>query len=345
MKHLVAAAVLVAAFFLPAPAVADNFGDQLKAGTFILHAENDKFGGGTDEFYTNGVQATWVSPVLEKWEDAHVHVLIEDLAKSFPLINDERKHSISLGIGHTIFTPVDTATTLPQPDDRPYAGWLYGSLGMHAKNNTTLDVFEVTLGIVGPSALGEAVQNNFHNMIGVDRAHGWDNQLHDEPGLMLTWQRSWRLFPDEDPARKGGWGFDAVPHLGATLGNVKTYANAGGEVRFGYNLPADFGTSFIGPADGVNAPLENLKDSRAGIHVFAGAEGKAVARDIFLDGNTWEDSPSVAKRTFVGDLYFGASYRPWSNFSVTYTQVLRSKEFYGQSHPHVFGSLTLTFNF
>lgn len=345
MRAAITAFMAVFLLSLPSAALADGFAENLRAGTFVLHTENDKFGGGTDEFYTNGVQATWVSPVLESWEDADVHASIEMLAGSLPLINDERRHSISFGVGHTIFTPVDTQTTKPQPDDRPYAGWLYGTLGLHAKNSRQLDVFELTLGIVGPSAMGEQVQNDFHRLIGVDEANGWEHQLHDEPGILLTWERNWRLFPDKDPARTGGWGFDATPHFGATLGNVKTYVNAGGEVRFGYNLPADFGTSFIGPADGVNAPIEGLEDSRPGFHVFGGLEGKAVARDIFLDGNTWRDSPSVAKRTLVGDAYFGLSVRPSSHFAVTYTQVVRTKEFYGQTHPHVFGSLSLSFNF
>jgi lipid A 3-O-deacylase len=34
--------------------------------------------------------------------------------------------------------------------------------------------------------------------------------------------------------------------------------------------------------------------------LFASFEGRAVARNIFLDGNTFTDSHSIDKKTFVG---------------------------------------------
>jgi len=44
-----------------------------------------------------------------------------------------------------------------------------------------------------------------------------------------------------------------------------------------------------------------------GGYVFAGVEGRAVARDIFLDGNTFQKSPSVDKEPLVGELAVGAA--------------------------------------
>ena len=46
----------------------------------------------------------------------------------------------------------------------------------------------------GPAALGEEVQNNFHRLINGDRVNGWNNQLRNEPGLTLTYERRWRPF-------------------------------------------------------------------------------------------------------------------------------------------------------
>jgi len=40
------------------------------------------------------------------------------------------------------------------------------------------------------------------------------------------------------------------------------------------------------------------------MYLFAFVDGRAVGRDIFLDGNTFTDSHSVTRKTFVGDLSF-----------------------------------------
>ncbi|MEO1581804.1 MAG: lipid A-modifier LpxR family protein [Pseudomonadota bacterium] len=55
-----------------------------------------------------------------------------------------------------------------------------------------MDRFSLTLGIVGPSAGGEWVQNEVHSLIDVNEAQGWDNQLDDELGLVLAYDWQWR---------------------------------------------------------------------------------------------------------------------------------------------------------
>jgi lipid A 3-O-deacylase len=69
-----------------------------------------------------------------------------------------------------------------------------------------------------------------------------------------------------------------------------------------------------------------------------------VARNIFLDGNSFKDSASVDKKPVVGDLYFGASLA-YERVRLTYAYVIRSKEFDGQDAPDKFASLTMTIKF
>ena len=341
-----------------APAAAQDMlaRNSRDSSTFITTIENDKFLGGTDEEYSNGVKFTWVSPDLTPGRDEPgrpqwVRSLLESLdpwLSAFPgLYDTSRQRSVALSLGQSIYTPRDVYSSNPPDNQRPYAGWLYTSLALHSKNERELDTLELTLGIVGPSAMGEEVQNNFHNAIGSARSEGWDYQLHDEPGAMLTWQRNWRFMAVDLPS---GWGLDVIPHAGVTVGNVATYANAGGEVRFGLNLPADFGTALIGPGSGVSAPVavnsERLQASRWwGAHVFAGTDGRAVARDIFLDGNTWEQSRHVNKEPLVADLMAGLAVT-LGDFSVTYTQAYRTQEYEGQpGGGHVFGSVALSYSY
>ena len=56
----------------------------------------------------------------------------------------------------------------------------------------SLDHLQLLLGVVGRGALGEEVQNGFHDLLnGVISQHqaaGWGSQLSNEPGGVLTYE-------------------------------------------------------------------------------------------------------------------------------------------------------------
>lgn len=317
------------------------------ASTLILTEENDFFAG-TDEQYTNGMKLTWISGDLKKYaEDERLPGFVLPYLRALPFVNEPgQQYNVALSLGQNMYVPRNTQTEAPQPDDRPYAGWSYLSLALHAKTATQLDSFETSIGVVGPSALAGQTQNNYHTLMGFKRVEGWRNQIHDEPGLMLSWQRTLRA-QRIDLGRDVAW--DVLPHARVTVGNVQTHAAAGFETRLGYLLPWDFGTSLIQPGGGVSAPADpddpRLRaDTAFGLHLFAGAEGRAVARNIFLDGNTWEHSPHVPKKPLVADLMAGIGV-VLGQAKLTYTHVYRTEEFDGQKGPQMFGSVSLSVTF
>src|SRR5262249_28731406 len=73
-----------------------------------------------------------------------------------------------------------------------------------------------------------------------------------------------------------------------------------------------------------------------------GIEGRAIARNIFLDGNTFRDSPSVSREAFVADYNLGLALigGPFV-FRMSYTE--RTREFETQQGNDKFASLTLSF--
>jgi lipid A 3-O-deacylase len=77
--------------------------------------------------------------------------------------------------------------------------------------------------------------------------------------------------------------FDVIPHFGGSLGNVFTYAAAGFTVRLGSDLDQDFG-----PRIRPSLPGGGYFRAQKGFnwYLFAGLEGRAGLRNIFLDGNT-----------------------------------------------------------
>lgn len=303
------------------------------AGTLNLSIENDVLGG-TDRYYTNGLQIAWRSP------SADLPAPLAWLNRQLDFLQGPGELRWGLAFGQSIYTPEDTERRNPDPTDRPYAGYLYGALSLSRVTATSLSVLEIQAGIVGPSAGGKFVQNGFHSLIGDAPARGWDYQLSDEPVAALILERKWRVPLAGDQSL----GLELLPSVSGSVGNLQTYAAAGAILRVGRNLAADFGPPRIRPALAGSAFFQPRGDD-FGWYVFGGAEGRAVARDIFLDGNTWADSRSVDSRPLVADLQAGVAII-WHGVRIAYTQVWRTEEFYGQQGGmQQFGSLSVSFRF
>lgn len=341
-----------AAFFLfctLAPVIASAgrpLDDDVQRGTFSFYFENDLFTG-TDRFYTNGVKLGWSSADLEKFADTPYASGLLPLIDRIPYINSpDYQKNLTFSFGQNIYTPDDTEATELLENDRPYAGWLYLGLGFVWKNADVRNTLALNVGVVGSWSYAEEAQRLVHETRNLKVPQGWDNQLHNELGVVLVYERTWR-WPRHE--RRVGLDWEFLPHLGAAVGNVATYANLGGELRVGINLPDDFGTATIGPAATTSTPVERGQTAERsrfdlGLYVFARADGRAVAHNIFLDGNTFGNSASVDSKPFVADLSAGASLN-YHNTKLTYAVTYRTEEFKGQEEGALFGSVTLNWTF
>jgi hypothetical protein len=74
-------------------------------------------------------------------------------------------------------------------------------------------------------------------------------------------------------------------------------------------------------------------------------DGRAVAHDITLDGNSFRSGPSVDKYPFVADLSWGFAVQWSSHLELAYVHIDRTKEFRGQNGNDILGSLNLKLNF
>jgi len=313
--------------------------------TVQLFYENDLFGN-TDKYYTNAVQITWLSKDLKRYkDDIRLPEWSIPIIRAIPFSGDpESVHNVGLLLGQQIYTPSDIQAIYPSTSDQPYAGFLYGGLALHSKTDSKLDTLEIVLGVVGPAAKAELAQNTVHEIRHIPTAKGWDNQLHNEPAVRLAWNRKWRL---SSMKLMDFFEYDLISHAGMTLGNVRTSGNAGGEIRFGYNIPKDFGSDVIRAGAGVSIPVNDgsrIGKTPFGAHIFASSQVEAVAHDIFLDGNTWQHSPSVHKENLVGEISLGFAFN-FDMFKITYRHLFRTKQFDTQKQGQIIGSLTLTLAF
>ena len=280
-----------------------------------------------DEFMTN--TATWVNGLLPAWG-------ITPTANDFGWVI----------LGQNIYTPQDLLESAPIKTDRPYAGWLYTGPIIQRRGQLTdtlavMENFEVNLGVVGPASLAEEAQTAVHRWwFPDDIPRGWHNQLKNEPGLVLKYARLWRWSPTPNTARY----FDVIPRVGGEAGNVFTLATAGLSMRAGFNLPSNFGEQIIDSPASVASPF-TLHSPAFSAYFFGGVDGRAVAHDITLDGNSFQNGPSVDKYPLVADLSWGFAVQVGSHLEFAYVHIDRTKEFRGQQGNDILGSLNLKLNF
>jgi lipid A 3-O-deacylase len=306
-------------------------------GTFEVKFENDLFSG-VDQHYTNGIRVSWLSPEGDTIAPLqYVRDLLEELAQ-----DTNKSTRFGLSAGQDLYTPRDRYRTDLITEDRPYAGWLYGGLSLHTVTDRggerkDLESIELDVGLVGPYALGEQTQNFVHEVRLIDTFDGWDNQLKNEIGLALHYERKWRLF---DPVNLAGpIEFDAIPHAGVSVGNVVTQAIAGGALRWGWNLPHNFGPPSVIQG---GTSVDRFPEKSISAYLFASGQGRYVAHNIFLDGNTFRNSHDVDRTPLVGDVSLGAAIL-LGRFKLSYANAFRSKEFDSQSQISRFGSITASF--
>ncbi len=335
--------------------ISQSFADDLteseipldSSGIVNVQMENDLWGSGRDSHYTHGTRFSYLS--AERLTDFE-GLLKSKVLDALPEFLRPDTNRISFVLGQNIFTPDDITKFDLIENDRPYAGWLYTGVGFVAEKKTGgrpfLDSLEINIGVVGPAAFGEETQTHVHRLIDSPLPEGWNNQLENEPGLVIFYERKWPLRPEFslNPVPSFSWTnieLDFTPSTGFALGNVYTYFAAGTTLRIGNDLPNDYGPPRVRP--GLSGSGFFKPQNKFTWYIFGGIEGRAMGRNIFLDGNTFEDSHSVDKKTLVGDLQVGLVITMFGNYRLAFTNVFRTKEFDGQIEADEFGSINFSF--
>ena len=258
-----------------------------------------------------------------------------------------------ISIGQNIYTPQDTDTSAPIHNDRPYAAWLYASFALQSTYKRVdpktmkdvpvrLDTLALDVGLVGPAAGGEFVQNNFHRLIGV--RHG---QRLGQPAA----QRA-----------------DHRPHLRAALAHQPRRGVRGSQARVRRHTAhrrhgrqrrhlcqrRRHGAHRQGPAGRLRP------DARAAGLAGLGGLHRRGLRLVLLprrrrrgggpqhvpgrQHRTGTDIVHVTHRPFVGEAQAGIAVL-FRGVRISYTQVLRSPEFFERDRWDQFGSINVTFRY
>ncbi|PKF62698.1 hypothetical protein CW745_04565 [Psychromonas sp. psych-6C06] len=301
-----------------------------------LTLENDMYVH-EDGGYSNGLFIDWGYDNLTALDHKVLPDWLAYLAFKTP-INDlkERKYRINYSIGQAIQTAIDLETHKLVEEDAPYVGLLGWNVNVASYSDLNMDEFGLILGAVGPVAGGEFVQSFVHDLTGGKKPQGWDNQINNEFVFRVQLRRTWRVY--DMPISIGE--FDLLTGIDGGLGNLRSDIATGIGFRFGQQLTHNFSSSTVFPIQKFN----RFRPSPFGWYLFANASASYVANDIFIDGNTFQDSHSVdlihPQFTFsaglVANLY---------DISLLFTLVNSSDEYEGQTESSRFGSISLAYHF
>lgn len=299
-----------------------------------FQSENDLYGDAKDRWVTNGFRLSFAYPA----ENApKAFSWVRDLMPGGPALKDT---DVVFAVGQSMFTPADITVDELIVDDRPYAGWLFLELGVSSNIGNRQDTLTVSVGVTGPPSLAKRAQTFVHTLTDSPEPQGWEFQLDTEVTAQAFYERAWFI----DLLDLGlQTRVDISPRFGGNLGTVFIDANAGVVLRLGNYLPHALPPRLNPSATGSGRILRGTKGG-AGWYIFGGVEGRAVARNLFLDGNTFESSHSVAKEEFVYEIVAGAVLS-LDRFALSYSFVHRTKEFELQPEGQSIGAINLSIVF
>ena len=237
-----------------------------------------------DEEYSSGVHITSDGGDAPWWSRRFLQQIV-------PCTTSTREcRTGRIEIGQDLYTAATSVSQpTPAPDSRSNAGWLYVSEAARSLQASRSDELTFTLGVTGGPSLGKYMQTLAHSVAPTfNRPSDWSRQVGFEPGAIIRYEQRRRLGVDDHAI-----GFDLLPRFAVTVGNVSTAAEMGVQTRMGWHLRHPWL-----PRDG---PVE--------IAIVGGISARAVARDLFLDGNTFQSGSHVGHETFVGSGEAGIQLR------------------------------------
>ena len=278
-------------------------------GTFELSIENDLVAD-SDKHYTHGTRLSY-SYLLDN--------------NSF----SDKTVARTWSLGQYIYTPSDISFETIQFMDRPYNGWLYGASSIMVYDKKELDSLEINLGLTGKWSLADKTQIFIHKLIHSKEPRGWDTQLKERVGVNLTYIKKY----------KWKWDYaDCIVKGNITAGTIHINTGVGGLIRFGYNIPDDFGITRMEP---LSRSLSKL-----GFYGIIETSGRYIAFNQILEGyrsDHVKEIYGIHAEDMVGDLDMGCGLS-YGCFNLIYLYNIRSKEFKQQKEHNEFGTVVISWN-
>ena len=338
-----------------ADALTPVFSDKNKLAGSQVNWDNDAWVfGHTDRWYTNGTRYSWTYRANDP--DSTLGRMGSAIGKY--AMGIDQTPTLTYTVGQTMYTPRDIKVATFQPDDRPWAAFLYvGVTGSHNDGQGSFSTADLKLGLTGQLAVGEFTQETVHRVIGSPYPAGWAHQLESRLGVQVSYAKV-TLFPQSPQVSflKDRLGFQFG--WGGAIGTLRNYANANATLVLG-----DLAGNTAPPVLIANEGDFVVQDfGRLGVYqkpfLYLSVGANAVLSNYFISGHTASGTANVKHLPLVGMAQLGASIplHAWFNKDraywprLVYALNLRSPEFETIGTPRLgaiqrWGSITLNWDF
>lgn len=249
-----------------------------ETGYFRLWVANDVVQR-TDWYYTGGIRLEYAAPECGKTWLRHLLVSVG-------------KDAVNL-YGVTLvadaFTPTRIGSAEVQVGDRPYAGYLYAGLFLESRRPSrklTLTT-QMNIGIMGPAAGMQRVQQQIHDWLHSEQPQGWHNQISNNPLVDYSIQVAHTVL--------GTFRFlELTAQMGARAGTLYNHLELGSTLRVGKLN-----------GDGRRQPPGRSLLSGGRYYVFVQPRGNWVGYNATLQGGPLNPrSPYTLRRDQVSRTVF-----------------------------------------
>ena len=293
-----------------------SFRDIKSDSYFRFHYDNDYFSG-TDENYTQGYSFELVAPFLEK-----------NPANYLFLTPSNSEIRYGLAIEHIGFTAPDIGSPEIQFGERPFAAAIM--LKSFAITTDTLAKSRLSsslsLGLIGPGAFGEEMQEGIHKITGNTIPQGWKNQIKND--VVINYEIAYE----------------------------KQLLRAGDYVSLQSNSTARVGTLFTNASLGLNTNIglinsafsADKRKSKFQLYGYSQVLGNIIGYDATLQGGVFnKDSPytipSEEITRLTGQFNYGFILKTRTLY-FEYSRTVLTREFDSGS-PTKWGGIRIGFTF
>jgi len=230
------------------------------------------------------------------------------------------KKIIEYQLGQQIYTPSTAHIYKPSLFDRPFTGYLFGSVAMNwlYANEDALK-FTAQLGTIGPNSLGEEVQTGFHKLFKLYPVGPWYKYgiQKNVIGLNLNLDYKKLIYRND-----GGW-FDISIDPDAELGSTFTYVDAGAQLRIG-----ELGKFFDSGITNSRVSSTDNGAQQKEFYIFTEPQFSYVAYNATIQGGlfTHETGPTFGIYHEVYIQQIGLEYSSPRRWSLSYVAFIKTRE-------------------
>lgn len=248
------------------------------------------------------------------------------------------KYAVNYQFGQQMWTPSDISIPTPQPDQRPYAGLLFGEASILGYSTVSSYRLSLLLGTVGEQSGAGKTQEFIHEAIGATTPQGWEYQIEDQVVYQVTVEadqlvgRPLMLIGESD--------LSVYQRL--ALGNYQSEVAFGTTVRWGVDLGANYNNLSLHPHR-LQGML--LAPNSSGIMLYATAEIRYRYNDITIEGDRPDEVPEITLNNIQATAAAGLlAY--YHNVGIKFSVVAMSPDYEEDPHEeYIVGSLGLFWQF